>query len=215
MSNPKWLYGNSWERFPVAEGEIWSVDAVSHVAVHNLFAPMPGFMRESDLLFVDAPWNQGNVNSFYTKAGRSDYIDDYGDFMDALFHRVHEIDSRACYLEIGKQFVDEFERRLGRIYPCVQRWPVTYYRNHPCFIVRGGHAATPHDYEGRDEADVIKAVARDEQYRRIGDFCMGRGLVGLAAYAAGKPFAGTEINPRRLACLLDALAKQGAVVVRE
>jgi len=48
----------------------------------------------------------------------------------------------------------------------------------------------------------------------MGDLCMGQGLVGLAAHAAGKPFVGTELNPRRLAVLLQKLAQQGVQVQR-
>lgn len=61
-----------------------------------------------------------------------------------------------------------------------------------------------------DEADCIKLVAQQEQYTCLGDLCMGQGLVGLAAHAAGRPFVGTELNPRRLAVLLQKLSRQGA-----
>ena len=68
------------------------------------------------------------------------------------------------------------------------------------------------DYTGMDEAKVIAQAARIEDYTVLGDFCMGQGLVGLAAYDAGKPFVGTELNQRRLAVLLQKLAKRGAVI---
>jgi hypothetical protein len=42
----------------------------------------------------------------------------------------------------------------------------------------------------------------------------GGGLVGLAAFKAGKPFVGTELNKRRLACLLAGLDKAGAAVAQ-
>lgn len=213
MAN-RWTYGDAWEHFPIQPGEVWGLPDGSRVAVHNIFDPLPAFMRRADLLFVDPPWNLGNINSFYTKAERTDYLSDFGDFERVLFERIAEIAPATCYLEVGYQAVDRWQAVLARLYPCVQRWNVTYYRKHPCHILRGGTTPTPHDYSGMDEEKVIAAVGSDEHCAVMGDLCMGRGLVGLSAYAAGKPFVGTELNPRRLAVLLQRLAKKGADVQR-
>lgn len=209
-----WSYGDAWERYPIRLGEVWGLANGSRVAVHNLFDPLPAFLAAADLVFVDPPWNLGNLNTFYTKAGRDDYKDSFAEFADALFVRLAELAPHTCYIEIGRQAVDDFARRLGALYPALQRWPVTYYRKHPTWIIRGGGAPTTQDLTGIDEARCIEIVARQESYATIGDPCMGRGLVGMAAYKAGKPFVGSELNPRRLACLLDKLAKAGATVTR-
>lgn len=206
----KWLYGEAWERYPIEPGEVWGLENGSRVAVHNLFDPLPAFMLRADLLFVDPPWNKGNINSFYTKAGRTDYVQRFDDFADALFQRLRDIGPRTVYLEIGRQGVEDFYRRLGELFPFRQRWEVTYYRKHPTWIIRGGGGEIGHDFSGQDEAAVIDRVAQLEPYQVMGDLCMGRGLVGLAAYRAGRPFVGTELNKRRLACLLASLAKLGA-----
>lgn len=95
-----------------------------------------------------------------------------------------------------------------------QGWEVTYYKKHPTWILRGGWEMTGMDYTGIDEAECIRLIAGLETYQVVGDLCMGRGLVGLAAYRAGKPFVGTELNKRRLACLLAGLKKLGADVRR-
>ena len=59
---------------------------------------------------------------------------------------------------------------------------------------------------GMDEEDIISAVAENEE-GCIGDLCMGRGLVACAAARNGKPFVGTELNPKRLAVCLERLSK--------
>lgn len=211
----KWRYGNAWEQFPIQPGEIWSANGHSWVAVHNLFEPLPTFMLTADMLFVDPPFNLGQVNTFYTKAGRADYLDAFSAFEVALFQRIADIAPHTCYLEVGRQAVDRWEAELQRLYPAVQRWDVVYYRKHPCHILRASQRGpTAVDYTGMDEAKVIAKAAQVEDYRVLGDFCMGQGLVGLAAHDAGKPFVGTELNPRRLAVLLQKLAKRGAVVER-
>jgi hypothetical protein len=211
----KWRYGDAWEKFSIREGEVWGIPEMgSRVAVHNIYDSLPAFMLQADLVFVDPPWNLGNLNTFYTKAGRLDYRPAFAEFADVLFQRIGEIGPRACYIEIGRQGVADFVARLQRLYPVVQQWAVTYYRKHPTWIIRGGAMPADLALAGLDEATCIKIIARCEEYECIGDLCMGQGLVGLAAYAAGKPFVGTELNQRRLAVLLQKLARQGAEVVR-
>jgi hypothetical protein len=207
----KWRYGDAGEQFPLEEGQVWGLSNGSQVAVHDIFKPLPDFMKNADLLFVDPPWNQGNINAFYTKADRTDYRS-YTDFVATLFARIREIAPATAYLEIGCRMVDAFYSRLGLLYPVLQRWPVVYYRKFPTWLIRGSSTPIDYDFTGIDEARCISLIAQVEEYRIIGDLCMGRGLVGLAAYRAGKPFVGTELNPRRLACLLQKLAKQGAAV---
>lgn len=214
MSAAQWLYGDAWEQFPIEPGQVWGLDNGSLVGVHDIFQALPAFMYQADLLFVDPPWNLGNINSFYTKAGRDDYIARFSDFEAVLFQRIGEISPPICYLEVGFQAVDRWQDALSGLYPRVQRWEVTYYRRNRCYILRGGLSGTTSDYAGMDEAQVIYEAARRENYRVAGDLCMGLGLVGLAAYAAGKPFVGTELNKRRLANLLQGLAKRGASVGR-
>jgi len=206
-------YGDAWEQYPIQPGEVWGLDNGSRVAVHDIFKPLPGFMQAADLLFVDPPWNQGNLTAFYTKAKMTDYRS-FVEFAAVLFERLAAIGARTCYIEIGNQYVDGWSERLAQLYPVLQRWPVVYYRKHPTNIIRGGQALVAADFTGMDEARVIAKVAQIEDYQVMGDLCMGQGLVGLAAHTAGKPFVGTELNQRRLAVLLQKLAKKGAQVQR-
>jgi hypothetical protein len=208
----QYRYGDGWEQFPIEPGEVWGLPDGSRVAVHDIFNPLPEFMFKADLLFVDPPWNQGNLTAFYTKADRKDYKD-FNAFTAILFERIGEIVPQVCYIEIGNQFVDAWLKRLGGLYPYTQRWPVVYYRKYSTNIIRGSRCGLlDHDYSGMDEAQVIAESAKREVYTVMGDPCMGQGLVGLAAFAAGKPFVGTELNKRRLANLLKKIAKQGGIV---
>lgn len=210
----KWQYGNSWEKYPIEEGQVWGLENGSRVAVHNIFNPLPSFMLEADLIFVDPPWNLGNVNSFYTKAGRSDYLNSFGQFETVLFERLAQIAPETVFVEIGNQNNQNWFTRLAAMYPYCQTKPVTYYKKHPTNIIRASLTPAGWDYEGLDEATVISMVAQKENYRVMGDLCMGRGLVGLAAFKAHKPFVGTELNKRRLACLLAEVAKNGGEIKR-
>jgi len=206
----KWLYGGAWEKFPIAPGQVWRA-GTGQVAVHNLFDPLPDWVRP-DLLFIDPPWNLGNLNSFYTKAERLDYQRDFRDFTAALLARLDQIGPRICYIEMGRQNAEVYQRHLADRFAVVQRWDVVYYRKHPTVLLRGAATPTEFDYTGIDEAECIKILARDEAYETIGDICMGRGLLGLAAFAVNRPFVGTELNQRRLACLLNSIAERGGPV---
>lgn len=213
----EYKYGDAWERFPIEAGEVWGCPGHgsafgSKVSVHNIFDPLPKFMLSADLLFIDPPWNLGNINTFYTKAGRSDYLETFTDFSDILFRRIAEIDPMKVYIEIGNQNVEDYRLRLRKLFPTIQAWRVTYYRKYPTWILRGAESPIDYDFTGIDEAKCISLIAQIEQYKIIGDLCMGRGLVGLAAYKVSKTFVGTELNKRRLACLLAAIAKAGGQV---
>lgn len=118
-------------------------------------------------------------------------------------------------MEKSYQSVDNFQTRLEKLYPHLQRWPVVYYRKYPTWILRGSRVGLiDYDFTGIDEAKCIGIIGQIERYEVFGDLCMGQGLVGLSAYQAGKPFVGTELNKRRLANLLQKLAKKGAKVTR-
>lgn len=210
----KWKYGDAWEYFPIEPGQVWGLPDGSRVAVHDIFEPLPEFMLFADLVFVDPPWNQGNINAFYTKAGRGDY-QEFNNFVDVLFLRLSEINAATTYIEIGRQYVGSLYKRLGGQYRYLQRWQVVYYRKYPTWLIRGSHVGEiAYDFTGIDEARCIQIIAEIETYRVMGDPCMGQGLVGLAAHRVGKPFVGTELNKRRLANLLQRLAKKGAVAER-
>lgn len=211
----KWKYGNAWEEYSMEEGEVWKVDNDSYLSVHNIFNPLPDFMYQADLIFVDPPWNLGNVNSFYTKAERNDYLKNFDDFTRIVFKRIYDISPNTVYIEIGNQYVDEWYEKLSEQYLYLQKWNVVYYKKHPTNIIRGSKLGfIDFDFTGIDEAECINIIAKIESYTTIGDFCMGLGLVGKASYNNNKSFVGTELNKRRLANLLQYLAKKGAKIFK-
>ena len=204
----EWKYGNSWEKFPIEEGEIWQ-SGQSKIAVADVRNPLPAFMQDADMIYCDPPWSKGNANSFVTKAGQDTYVSDFKDFMYALFERIAWINPEVCYLEIGKQHVEDFNERLGKIFPAIQTWPITYYKKKPCYLIRGGPEAIKADFSGMDEENTPQATIEIENPNYVADLCTGRGLTLLAAARHGANFVGTELNKRRLAVAIDRAAKIG------
>lgn len=172
---------------------------------------LPAFMLKADLLFIDPPWNIGNLHGYYTKAELTWKFDTHDEFMCVLARRVDEIRPKTFYLEMGRQHVDRSIDIIQETcrFKHVQKWLVTYYRKKPCWIVRFGKEKTSLDFAGMDEADCIEKIALLEDYSVIGDLCIGKGLAAKAAVKAGKPFVGTELNPKRLAVLLGWLERKG------
>ena len=203
----KWEYGGAYERYPIPP-EGWAFPDGSIVKVHDIFDPLPLFMYQADLIFVDPPWNLVNLNTFYTKADRTDYQDSFEKFYKRLFECIREIDPHTCYVEIGKQYLAEFIMEMKSIFRHVTFYNSMYYRKkeNMCYVVCGSKKRKrkqPLDY--LDEEDIIKWICENENYDIIGDLCMGRGLVGWYAYQAGKKFVGTELNEKRLSVLVERI----------
>lgn len=207
----KWNYGNAYLRHPIDPGQIAVFEDGSKLKVHNIFDPLPEFMKEADLIFVDPPWNKGNLNSFYTKAGRADYQDSFERFYERLFECIAEIAPLTCYVEVGKQYLAEFILEMRRLYKQVTFYNSSYYHRpeNICYVIRGSSKRKKLPLDYMDEEDIIAWVCENENYRCIGDLCMGRGLVGIHAHRNGRRFVGTELNHKRLAVLLEKLSERG------
>ena len=208
---PKWNYGDAYLRHPIVEGQIVVFKDGSMLKVHNIFDPLPEFMLSADLVFVDPPWNRGNLNSFYTKAGRDDYQDSFKPFYKRLFECIAEIDPRTCYVEIGKEYLGEFLLEMKQLYRAVTFYNSTYYHSKDklCYVVRGSSRRKKLPLDYMDEEDIIAWICENENYNCVGDLCMGRGLVGTNTYKNGKRFVGTELNHKRLSVLIERMAKSG------
>ncbi len=207
----KWNYGDAFRRHPIQEGQRAIFSDGSSVMPHNIFDPLPPFMQAADVLFIDPPWNKGNLNTFYTKAGRSDYQESFEVFYERLFSCIAAIDAKTCYIEIGKEYLSEFLGKAKRLYPSVTFYNSTYYhkKENRCYVIHAAHRRKNHHLDDMDEEDIIAWIGEHEDYACIGDLCMGLGTVGIKSYAHRKKFVGTELNPRRISVMLEKIAAMG------
>jgi 16S rRNA G966 N2-methylase RsmD len=207
----KWNYGDAYLRHPIKDYEIAVFDDGSMLKVHNIFDPLPGFMCQADMVFVDPPWNLGNLNTFYTKSERSDRQESFEKFYKRLFECIASIQPKVCYVEVGKEYLSEFIQEVKRLYKCVTFYNSSYYhkKGNMCYVVRGSIKRKKLHLDYMDEEDIIAWVCKHEDYECIADLCMGQGLVGWHASQNEKKFVGTELNHKRLSVLLEKLHKQG------
>lgn len=206
-----WNYGYAFLRHPINECQKAIFNDGSKMCVHDIFNPLPDFMYDPDLLFVDPPWNLGNLNTFYTKACLPAENRSFERFYKRLFECIGEISPRTCYVEVGKEYLAEFIIEMKRLFKHVTFYNSTYYHNKTklCYVVRGGFKRVKLPLDGVDEEDIIKYVCAHEDYRCIGDLCMGRGLVALYAVLNGRRFVGTELNPKRLSVAIEVVSRKG------
>lgn len=200
-----WDYGGAWRRVDMS-GTI-HLPHGSMVEVCDWTERLPEFMREADTLCVDPPWNAGNVRSFYTKAGIETEPLDFERFSRTLWDRIMEIEPETLFLEMGKQFLGLHLELSRAAFRSVTFYNSTYFRRreNKCYIIHAtnGKPRRHKELEDLDEAAAIAWICANHGYACIGDLCMGRGLVGRHAYLAGRRFVGTELNPKRLAVLVE------------
>lgn len=202
----KWDYGDAYLRYPLGD-DIYEFDNGSKIKVHDIFQPLPKFMEEADLVFVDPPWNLGNINTFYTKAEKEERIESFEIFYKRLFKCIKEINPKTCYIEVGKEYLAEFIMEMKQIFKYVTFYNSSYYHNKDrmCYVIRGSKKFKKPKLDHMDEEDIIEWICANENYEVIADLCMGRGLIGLNAYKNNKRFVGTELNHKRLSVLVERI----------
>ena len=205
MSN--WDYGGTYKSFDMS-GTI-ELPGGSVVQVCDWMESMPDFMKQADTLFIDPPWNMGNVRSFYTKADldRPEGFDFLG-LTEKLFQRVDEIAPEFLFIEMGKEFLNVYISECKKRFKYVTFYNSTYYKKaqNKCYVIHACNDFKRKRYkelEDLDERDIIDWLCANHEYQCIGDLCMGMGLVGQFAFDNGKQFVGTELNSKRLAKLVD------------
>ena len=210
MSNALWEYGGAYQSYDMS-GPI-SLPNGSVVEVCDLTKRMPDFMKQADTLFVDPPWNTGNIRSFYTKADLEQPDFDFLSFSETLWNRINEIKPKTLFLEMGKEHLWRHVAEAHKVYKYVTFYNSTYYRKkeNKTYVIHATNDYKTRRYpvlEDMDEEDIIAWVGANHKYECIGDLCMGRGLVGRHAYKAGKRFVGTELNLKRLGVLVDIITQ--------
>ena len=198
-----WEYGGVYKKYDM-DKEIHVGGGV--LKVHNIFEPLPEFMSEADCIFCDPPCSKGNINSFYTKADRTDYQVDYTPFARRFFQCIDEIKPQKLFVELFKSNKEFFKKKRKKRYKYTEMYETTYYHNkkNKCYIIACSNEPIPdYPFQGMDEENVIEWICKNVQYECIGDLCMGQGLVGKHAFNNNKRFVGTELNKKRLAVLVD------------
>lgn len=186
------------------------------VKVHDIFDQLPSFMKQADCLFIDPPCSEGNLKSFYTKADLAKR-ESINQFNNRLFELIDEINPKHLFIENFKANNETIFNRLNERYGANMKEFQSYYygsKNNKCSIWYA-YLEEPNNFEipEMDEEKMIEFICKNLDFNCIGDLCMGKGLVGFYANKYGKKFVGTELNHKRLACLIEHI-NIGKIIVR-
>lgn len=184
------------------------------VKVHDIFEPLPEFMKQADCLFIDPPCSEGNFKSFYTKAEKTVRMN-INFFNRRLFELIDEIQPKRIFVEVFKSNKNVIENFLNTRFENIIVTPSYYYskQSNVCWIIEAFSDGISYDIPYFDEEKVIEYICRNVDFNCIGDLCMGKGLVGFYANKYNKQFVGTELNEKRLACLLEHI-NMNKIIVR-
>ena len=215
-----WSYGGYAAKYGVVKGGEYDI-GTGRVKCCDLTEELPEFMKRAQVIFVDPPCSQGNLQSFYTKAGEGRPWP-FDQFLCKLFARIMEIAPLACFVEAFASNLEDVKALMssaGFVHITAIHSHYYHSRKNECWIVAGisqsvGMAEkewqswedwrmSVHDM---DEQSIIREICNTVSPKSvIGDLCMGRGLVGYYANKIGRPFVGTELNPNRLAVLFERI----------
>lgn len=207
----KWEYGGVYKKYDM-DGIIKVGGGI--LKVHNIFDELPSFMENADCVFCDPPCSTGNINTFYTKAERTDYQVSFEPFERRFFECIDTIKPKKLFVEVFKSNKESFLKKCKKRYEHVEIYETTYYHNkkNKCYVIAcDNEKAVEYPFNDMDEENVIEWICENVDFECIGDLCMGQGLVGYNAYLNGKKFVGTELNKKRLAVLVDKITKKEQV----
>jgi len=206
----KWEYRSFYKKYKM-DKEIKIGTGV--VKVHDIFNPLPKFMQNADVIFTDPPCSQSNIRSFYTKADL-ELTNDYKLFVNRFFECIKKINPQMVFFEVFKSNKDAFVEKTKSIYKFVKVYDSYYYNNRKnvCWILQGSNVDFDLKINNINEDKFIEHICKTIDFNCIGDLCMGMGLVGFYANKYGKKFVGTELNKKRLACLIEHINQNKVIV---
>lgn len=201
--NEKFKYGDLYKKYDMS-GDIRC--GTGTLRVHDIFDPIPEFMKQADVIFSDPPCSRANCNSFYGKAEIEKAVDDYSEFHNRFWQVIDEISPKYVFLEVFKSNKDRFIAECEKRYSNVEVYKSMYYRkpSNQCWIIQASNLPLQKlDIADIDEEMVIKEICTNAEYECIGDPCMGKGLIAYYSNKAGRRFVGTELNKYRLAVCVE------------
>lgn len=211
-----WDYGNAWDKYPIQSGEVWNAGD-NKVACGDLYNPqtLQGLMQgqQVDMLYVDPPWNLGNIKSFYTKAQIEYDQQPFFDFLKIMLEQTKQVVRKSFYIEMGNQYIEHLEqmaKEAGIIH--VKTYKITYYRTKPTNLFYGvtdQSYAIEGDCTGMDDLNTPDWAMAKDNPTSVLDVCGGLGLTARTAHKRGIQSFILELNKKRIANLLKYYDENG------
>ena len=204
-------YDGSIDRYPISEGEIYELENGSKIQIADITKGIPMFLKEADCIFIDPAGSKGVLKSYYTKADKVCPVSTFDEFVEHIKRCITEISPTRLFVECFMRNRVQLEAMVRSLFPCVEVYDSMYYHKpeNKAWIIQGTKTPEKYDFDGMDEWDIVFKLCKEVPFERIADFFMGQGLVAEAAFDAGKPFFGSDMNRNRLAVAISRVAKKG------
>lgn len=212
MTSQKGLrYDGSIDKYPITEGEIYSLGNGSKITIADITLGLPEFSKNADCVFIDPAGSKGVLKAYYTKAEKQCPVDNFDEFVAHIKRCIEQINPDRLFVECFYRNKKQLVPIVESLFPHVKIYENTYYHKPDCkcWIIQGTKQAEDWGLQGMDEWDAVFKICKDVPFSSITDFFMGQGLVAQAAYAAGKVFYGSDMNRNRLAVAISKVAKRG------
>ena len=202
-----WTYNGLYKKYGMDDDSQLDI-GTGTVKVHDIFKPVPEFMKQADFLISDPPYNKSALSSFYTKAGKKEKPSSFEALIARFFEVVDEISPKAICLEVGLPQTDMFLQEVKKRYQNVHIAESYYYgdKKQKCNMIFASNKEIPECILTApfvDEEKFIDYLCRNVDFDCVADPFMGLGLVAFYANKYGKRFVGTELNKYRLAVCVE------------
>lgn len=206
-------YDGSIDEYPIKESDVYELANGSKIQIADITKGIPSFEKQADCVFIDPAGSKGVLKSYYTKADKECPVDSFDEFVGWIKKSLNDINPDRLFVECFMRNRDSLEAMVRELFPHVVVYDSMYYHKaeNKCWIIQGTKQPEKYDFDGMDEWDIVYKMCKEVPFKSIADFFMGQGLVAEAAYSAGKPFFGSDMNPNRLAVAISRVAKKGGV----
>ena len=200
-----WTYGGLYKKYDM-DGELHIGTGI--VKVHDIFKPIPEFMKQADFVISDPPYNKSALSGFYTKAGISEKPESFDSLVKRFFEVIDEINPKMICLEVGIPQTEMFLKYVNERFKENIIVESYYYGNkrNKCNMIFASNVGIPDSMKCVpffDEEKFIKYLCKNIDFECVADPFMGLGLVAFYANKNGKRFVGTELNKYRLAVCVE------------
>lgn len=215
-------YGDAFEKCPIPYNQVGHIGHHRFLAGSLLDEKVRHWIarEEPEIAYVDPPWNQAMVTSYYKKAGIAGSYK-FWDVLEAILQVLSTVRFDS-FIEIGKEHVEELGQRIEQSGGMVfKTWEVTYFRDRLSYLIHACWNGSLYeqfrneDFSGIDDGQLpYKICSLLPRGTTILDPCTGKGRTARAALKYGLRFIGTELYDRRLAHAVLATSKKEQLSAR-
>lgn len=114
MTSQKGLrYDGSIDKYPITEGEIYSLGNGSKITIADITLGLPEFSKNADCVFIDPAGSKGVLKAYYTKAEKQCPVDNFDEFVAHIKRCIEQINP-------DRLFVECFYRNKKQLVPMVE-----------------------------------------------------------------------------------------------